>query len=230
MILNCVIVDDEPLAREILNRFIEEMPDLKLSGSFSNAEDALNFLNQFPVDILFLDIEMPNINGIQLLQKLNDPPITVFTTAFRNYAYEGFELGVIDFLLKPFSRNRFVQAVEKIKEFISLQQKEIRLHKNTRLPEFIFIKSGVEKIKLILDDVIFIQGLKDYAIIQSEYSRTVVKGSVKYMQELFPEPDFVRVHKSFIVSKSRIRRIVRNRILIGDHIIPIGRTYRELFP
>ncbi|MCD2422562.1 LytTR family DNA-binding domain-containing protein [Niabella pedocola] len=227
MNLSCVIVDDEPLAREILAGFITPLPWVTLAGTFGNAFEALSFLNTHPVDALFLDIEMPEISGLALLRSLPQPPITVFTTAFRDYAFEGFELGVIDFLLKPIAQQRFNHALEKIADFLSLQKKEAGVERSQEHGESIFVKSGVEKIKLQLTDILFIQGLKDYAIIHSTAGKTVVKGSVKSMQELFPGPAFIRVHKSFIVAKSRIQRIARNRILMGEHAIPIGRVYRD---
>ncbi|MCH5686991.1 LytTR family DNA-binding domain-containing protein [Niabella sp. W65] len=167
------------------------------------------------------------MSGITLLKSLEQPPLTVFTTAFRDYAFEGFELGVIDFLLKPVSEKRFNQSMEKITEFLSLQKNDANLETNSGNREYIFVKSGVEKIKLLLSEIIFIQGLKDYAIIQTATDKIVVKGSVKFMQELFPEPDFIRVHKSFIVAVSRIRKIARNQIIIGKYGIPIGRSYRN---
>lgn len=227
MNLRCVIVDDEPLAREILAGFIAPLPWVTLAGVFSNALDALRYLKEHPVDALFLDIEMPEISGIALLRSLPQPPITVFTTAFRDYAFEGFELGVIDFLLKPIAQSRFYRSLEKIRDFLLLQKKGANLERNPEGSGFIFVKSGVEKIKLLLADVIFIQGLKDYAIIHSTTGKTVVKGSVKSMQELFSGPAFLRVHKSFIVARDRIQRISRNRILIGEHSIPIGKVYRD---
>ncbi|WP_018628855.1 LytR/AlgR family response regulator transcription factor [Niabella aurantiaca] len=227
MKLNCAIVDDEPLAREILTGFMASLPGVTLAGAFGNAFEALRYLRDHPVDALFLDIEMPEISGIALLRSLPQPPVTVFTTAFRNYAFEGFELGVIDFLLKPVAQSRFNQSIEKILDFLTLQKNGADLERNGNNREFIFVKSGVEKIKLFLADILFIQGLKDYAIIHSVTGKTVVKGSVKSMQELFPGPAFIRVHKSFIVAQSRIQRISGNRIIIGEHLIPIGRVYRE---
>jgi len=232
--LSCVIIDDEPLAQEILAGYIGQEP-LKLLGQFHNAFDALAFLKAHSVDILFLDIEMPEMNGIEFLKSLPQPPITVFTTAFRDYAFEGFELGVIDFLLKPISQARFKLALEKVRDFLSLKRDDASLEPGgdaspgagREAPEYIFVKSGVEKIKLFFADVTHIQGLKDYAIIHTAKGKIVIKGSVKYMLQLFPENAFIRVHKSFIVAKDKIRRIEKNRILIGDHQIPIGRSYKE---
>ena len=225
--LSCVIVDDEPLAREILAGYVEQLDAIRLAGSFNNASDAMQFLQGHPADVLFLDIEMPEINGIEFLKALKQPPITVFTTAFRDYAFEGFELGVIDFLLKPISRARFMVAMEKIKDFLSLKTDDARFEVSKEAPDFIFVKSGVQKIKLFFSDVTYIQGLKDYAIIHAATGKIVIKGSVKSMQQLFPDPQFIRVHKSFIVAKEKIRRIEKNRIIIGDQQVPIGRNYRE---
>lgn len=225
--LKCLIIDDEPLAREILAGFLQQSGYALLAGSFSNAFDAQQYLQHHSVDAIFLDIEMPEMNGIDLLRSLSQPPITVFTTAFRDYAFEGFELGVIDFLLKPIAYQRFLQSLEKIREFLSLKTEGHGLEPNKETPEYIFVKSGVQRIKLYFEAVTHIQGLKDYAIIHTNERRIVIKGSVKSMQELFPAERFIRVHKSFIVAKGRIRRIEKNRIIIGDHQIPIGRNYKE---
>lgn len=224
--LNCVVVDNEPLAREVLAGYIGKLPHVNLLESFSNAFDARIFLMENTVDALFLDIEMPEMNGIDLLRTLPNPPITVFTTAFRNYAFEGFELGVIDFLLKPISFPRFRVSLGKIKDFLSLKGEQADFEISADEPEFIFVKSGVQKIKLFFADVTHIQGLKDYAIIHAGTDKIVVKGSVKSMQQLFPEPLFIRVHKSFIVAKEKIIRIAKNRIIIGEHQVPIGRNYK----
>lgn len=232
--LSCVIIDDEPLAQEILTGYIGQ-ESLRLLGSFNNAFDGQAFLKDHPVDVLFLDIEMPEMNGIAFLRSLASPPITVFTTAFRDYAFEGFELGVIDFLLKPISLERFRVAVEKVRDFLALKREDAGLEPGgdeasgaeRQAPEYVFVKSGVERIKLFFADVTHIQGLKDYAIIHVGKGKIVIKGSIKHMHPLFPEDAFIRVHKSFIVARDKIRRIERNRILIGEHQIPIGRNYKE---
>lgn len=225
--MTCVIIDDEPLAREILAGYMKKLEYVNLVGSFNNALDAQEFLKTNKVDTLFLDIEMPEMSGIDLLRSLPHAPITVFTTAFRDYAFEGFELGVIDFLLKPISLSRFMASFEKIKDFLSLKANNAGFEIDSGEPAFIFVKSGVQKIKLFFADVTHIQGLKDYAIIHAITGKIVVKGSVKSMQRLFPAAQFIRVHKSFIVAKEKIQRIERHRIIIGDHQIPIGRNYKE---
>ncbi|SFO91881.1 two component transcriptional regulator, LytTR family [Chitinophaga sp. YR627] len=224
--LKCVIIDDEPLAREILSGYITQHGALTLAGSFSNALEGQAFLQHHVADLLLLDIEMPAISGIDFLRSLPQPPITVFTTAFRDYAFEGYELGVIDYLLKPISYERFSKAVDKVAEFLSLERNNADLEVQPEIPAFIFVKSGVQKIRLSFADVVYIQGLKDYAIIHTTGGKIVTKGSVKSMQALFPEALFIRVHKSFIVAKDKIKRIERNRIMIADQQIPIGRNYK----
>lgn len=224
--LSCIIIDDEPLARDMLADFVGRSGDLTLLGRFSNACEARAFLCLNPVDAVFLDIEMPEMSGIDLLRSLTHPPVTVFTTAFRDYALEGFELGVIDFLLKPFSYERFKLAEERVKEFLFLRSDNASLDEKEVHPEFIFVKSGVNRIRLALSDVTHIQGLKDYAIIHTTQRKVVIKGSVKSVHMLFPQGKFIRIHKSFIVSKDKVRRLEKNKIIIGENEIPIGRNYR----
>ena len=226
--LQCVIIDDEPLAREILEEYLQKS-GVTGAVQFSNARDALAYLQTHEPDVLFLDIEMPEMNGIDFLKSLAQPPVTVFTTAYRDYAFEGYELGVIDFLLKPISYLRFQHALEKIRDFLQLKEQNTDLEQNLseEKPDFIFVKSGVQRVRLAFDDVSHIQGLKDYAIIHTVTGKVVIKGSVKAMLDIFPPARFLRVHKSFIVAIDKIRRIERNRIIWGSYQIPIGRSYRE---
>jgi DNA-binding LytR/AlgR family response regulator len=229
MMLKCVVVDDEALAREVLEGYLGRFDFTGSVHQFGNAREALLYLDNHEADVLFLDIEMPGMNGIDFLKTLPHPPITVFTTAYRDYAFEGFELGVIDFLLKPISYPRFIQAIEKIRDFLALKEQNANLENGpaeTR-PESIFVKSGIQRIKLNFDDVIYIQGLKDYAIIYTTTSKIVIKGSIKAMHEIFPQSQFMRVHKSFIAAVSRISRIERNRLIVNGNQIPIGRNYKE---
>ena len=227
MMLKCIIIDDEPLACDVLEDHLRKLEDACLLHTFHNAGDALPFLQNQPADMLFLDIEMPEMTGIAFLKKLQHPPLTVFTTAYRDYAFEGYELGVIDFLLKPVSFPRFMQAVEKAKDFLMLKEQNALLEEDGNTPGFVFVKSGVQKIKLQFDEVTYIQGLKDYAIIHHVLGKVVIKGSVKSMHAIFPEKLFMLVHKSFIVAKDKIIRIERNKIIIKDHQVPIGRNYKQ---
>ena len=225
--LSFVVVDDEPLALEVLDGYLKKMDGIQSVTLFNKAGDALRYLENHKTDILLLDIEMPEMTGIEFLEQLSDPPLTIFTTAYRNYAFEGFELGVIDFLLKPISFQRFSTAIDKVRDFLSLKTQDTQLEPGELVPEFIFVKSGVNRIKLQLDEVTFIQGLKDYAIIHTSQEKIVIKGSIKMVQEMFPLSLFIRVHKSFLVLCKAIKRIERNRIVIGGCQIPIGRNYRE---
>lgn len=226
--LQCVIIDDEPLARGILEEYLQKS-GITGAAQFSNARDALAYLQTHEPDVLFLDIEMPEMNGIDFLKSLAQPPVTVFTTAYRDYAFEGYELGVIDFLLKPISYARFQHALEKVRDFLQLKEQNTNLEQNLseEKNDFIFVKSGVQRVRLAFDDISHIQGLKDYAIIHTAAGKVVIKGSVKAMLDIFPPARFLRVHKSFIVAIDKIRRIERNRIIWGAHQIPIGRNYKE---
>ncbi|UFH54300.1 LytTR family DNA-binding domain-containing protein [Spirosoma sp. KNUC1025] len=232
--LKCLVIDDESLAREVLESYLARLDFVESVRPFGNAQEALLYLESHEADVLFLDIEMPGMNGLTFLNQISEttrtrPPITVFTTAYRNYAFEGFELGVIDFLLKPIAYPRFLQAIEKIRDFLALKDQNVNLEKNASetAPESIFVKSGVQRIKLNFDDVTHIQGLKDYAIIYTTTSKIVIKGSIKAMHDIFPQSRFVRVHKSFIVAVARITRIEHNRLIMNAHQIPVGRNYRE---
>ncbi|MBD2753654.1 response regulator transcription factor [Spirosoma sp. BT704] len=229
MRLKCVVLDDESLARDVLIGYLDRLDFVSSVRQFGNAAEAITYLENHEADVLFLDIEMPGMNGIDFLKALSHPPITVFTTAYRNYAFEGFELGVIDFLLKPIAYPRFVQAVDKIRDFLALKDQNANLENGPTemLPESIVVKSGVQRIKLNFDDVTHIQGLKDYAIIYTTTGKIVIKGSIKAMQDIFPKNQFIRVHKSFIVAVSKVNRIERNRLLISGNQIPIGRNFKE---
>jgi len=227
--LKIVVVDNEPLALEILDGYLKRIDHIHSVSLFTNTREALRFLENHEADILLLDIEMPEMTGIEFLKELPDPPLTIFTTAYRDYAFEGYEMGVIDFLLKPISFNRFKQAIEKITEFLTLKAQNINIEDNPAFEEtgFIFVKSGVQRIKLHFNDVTHIQGLKDYAIIYTYTGKIILKGSIKAMLDIFPQNHFIRVHKSFIVSIQKITRLERNRIILDGHPIPIGRSFKD---
>jgi len=227
--LKIVVVDDEPLALEVLEGYLKRIDNIHSVSLFTNTREALRHLKNHPADVLLLDIEMPEMTGIEFLKELSDPPLTIFTTAYRNYAFEGYEMGVIDFLLKPVSFNRFKQAIEKITEFLVLKAQNINIEDNliSEKANFIFVKSGVQRIKLYYNDVTHIQGLKDYAIIYTYAGKIILKGSIKAMLDIFPQDGFIRVHKSFIVSIQKITRLERNCILLNGHQIPIGRNFKH---
>ncbi|NIJ52778.1 LytR/AlgR family response regulator transcription factor [Dyadobacter arcticus] len=227
--IHCVIIDDEPLAREIIEGYLLKSGIAHTVIQFGNASEALKYFQEHDADVLFLDIEMPEMNGIDFLKALSQPPVTVFTTAYRNYAFEGFELGVIDFLLKPISYDRFSHALEKVQDFLALKDENTKIEKDPGEQKLgsVMVKSGVQRILLDFNEVTHIQGLKDYAIIHAGKGKIVIKGSIKAMHEIFPASHFIRVHKSFIVALDRVKRIEKNRIILGVNQIPIGRNYKE---
>ncbi len=229
MIVDCAIIDDEPLAIEVLAGYLNQSEGIGRVACFDKASDALAYFAGHQVDVLFLDIEMPEMSGIELLERLDNPPVTIFTTAYRNYAFDGYELGVMDFLLKPISLPRFRQSLEKAREFLILRELNSQLDEEA--PEkpvgSVFVKSGVNRIRLNFDEVTFIQGLKDYAIIHTAAQKIIIKGSIKAMEQIFPAPHFIRVHKSFIVAVHQIKRMERGRLLLDGNAIPVGRSYKE---
>ena len=222
---SCMIVDDEPLAHRILEKYLVDTEGVELAHQTYNAQDAAIFLGKNDIDILLLDINMPEINGIDFLKSLAHKPITIFTTAFRNHALEGYELGVLDYLLKPIKRERFQLAISRAVEFLKLKSLEEKLEDST--PKEIIIRSNGQNIRIATEHITHIQGLKDYTILFTLEKKYVVKGSVKAMAERLPTELFVRVHKSFIVAKSKLTFIYRNKIEFDGFQIPIGRRFKE---
>lgn len=222
---NCMIVDDEPLAHRILEKYLADTEGVSLAHKTFNAKDAAVFLAKNDVDILLLDINMPEINGIDFLKSLDNKPITIFTTAFRNHALEGYELGVLDYLLKPIKQERFQVAISRAVEFLRLKALEQKLEDSSH--KEIIIRSNGQNIRLVTEKITHIQGLKDYTILFTPEKKYVVKGSIKAMLERLPAEQFVRVHKSFIVAKSKLTLITRNKIEFDGFQIPVGRRFKD---
>lgn len=218
MRFTCVIVDDEPPSHQVLRSHIDRISNLELIAEFYNARDAAEFFKKQSVDILLLDIQMPEITGIEFLRSLPVKPITIFSTAYRDYAFEGFELGVIDYLLKPVHFERFEMAVKRATDFMQLNV--------TPLHE-ILIKSGTKKILIDYRTIVYAQGLKDYTILHTTDRKYVVKGSVKAFEEYLPSEFFLRVHKSFIIAKDQVKLVYKNKIELENVSIPVGRSYKE---
>ena len=224
--IRCVIVDDEPLAREILELYVSHNEELQLVGVCKSAEEVVVLLNKETVDVLFLDILMPGMSGMQLLKTLENPPLVVFTTAYNQYAVEGFEVGAVDYLVKPISPKRFDAAVEKIKDKLLLQ----KLTKaSTNTINHIFVRADYQDVKIMLDDILYIEGLKDYVKIVTNEKRIITLTNIKGMMEKLPQNEFIRVHKSFVVPKKKIDTIKGNSLMISEKEIPIGLTYKESF-
>lgn len=222
--INCIITEDEPLAADKLESFIRKIPFLNLLGIFDNGIDALAFLKETKVDLLFLDIQMDKLTGIQLLESLSHKPIVILTTAYGQYALKGYELSVCDYLLKPFSFNRFVQAVNKAYDVFSLQQTQPTVNK-----KHIFIKTENRIEKVQIDDILYIEGMRDYLRIITTDKKIMTLQNFQNLSEILPSDNFIRVHKSFMIAIDKIDSIERNRIKIGENLIPVSQTYRESF-
>lgn len=233
MVINCIAVDDEPLALDILKEYINKIPFLELKGTFTSAMACIDFLKHNKVDLLFLDIQMEELTGIQLLRVLKEKPEVIFTTAYDNYALQGFELDVTDYLLKPISFERFMKAVDKVHEKLALQQIPSVVNKEAGSQEspndFIFVKTEFRLQKVFLADILYIEGMGDYLRIVTPKERIMTLQNFKKIESALPEPRFVRVHRSYLVALDKITSIERNRIKIADQLIPIGENYRKPF-
>jgi DNA-binding LytR/AlgR family response regulator len=225
---SCIIIDDEPLSHDVLKNHLAAFPELELVGNFFNAKDARNFLDEHSVDILLLDIEMPEISGLDFLRSLNEKPVSIITTAYRDYAVEGFELGVIDYLMKPVPFERFETSLKRATDFLQLVKTDDSIDFSEESRNFeILIKTGTKRVLVDYRKIIFAQGLKDYTILHTETEKYVVKGSVKALESYLPKHYFIRVHKSFIVAIPRIKIARRNKIELGPLSIPIGRAFKS---
>ena len=233
MIIKCIAIDDEPLALEKMEHYILKVPFLKLEAKFDNAISAIEFLKENEVDLIFLDIQMEGLSGIQMLEALKVRPKVVLTTAYDEFAMKGYELDVADYLLKPIAFERFLKAVDKIYELMQVKNKpsplaEPAMNHSSR-DEFIFVKTEYRLEKVNFKDILFIEGMKDYLRLHCPDKRIMTLMSFMKMELLLPSDMFVRVNKSFIVSLDKIQSIERNHIRINEHRIPIGDSYRKMF-
>jgi len=225
--INCLIVDDDPAALDLLEHYIGRVYFLNLVEKCQHAIEAMQILEENQVDLLFLDIHMPDVNGIQFLKSIISKPAVIFTTGYREYALEGFELDVIDFLLKPFDFERFLKAVNKANNLIS---KTVRQPVTVRKPhQFIFVKADYKLIKINVDDIFFIEGLKDYIKIYTRQKLILTLMSMSAIEEKLPADEFFRVHRSYIISLGKIDSVSRHRVIIGEKFIPISVPYRDKF-
>jgi DNA-binding LytR/AlgR family response regulator len=222
----CMITDDEPLAHVVLKDHILANERLTLVKQCYSAAEARLYLSNNKVDILFLDIEMPEENGIRFLESLEQKPITIFTTAFLHYSLEGFDLGVMDYLIKPVRKVRFELAVNRATEFLQLLELKSGLEKNDSAPSQLLIKSGIKKMVVDRQVVTHVQALKDYSIIYCGEKKYVVRSTMKEMEELLGNTGFIRVHKSFIVARQKIQNLSSSGIEFGQFEIPVGKKYK----
>lgn len=222
MLINCIIVEDEPLAMMRLKEYIEKVSFINLLKTFDSGLEAIEFLGANHTDVVFLDIQMDGFSGIQLLESLRNKPEIIITTAFDKYALKGFELNVSDYLLKPYTFERFMQAVMKVRD--NLMKQPLR-----ELPAYLFIKTEYRLEKVFMDHILYIEGVRDYRQIHTHEKKMMTLETFKELEKLLPENSFCRVHKSFIVSVSKIESIERDRIKINKTLIPISETYKETF-
>jgi DNA-binding LytR/AlgR family response regulator len=221
MIVSCIIIEDEPLALERAREFVLKVPFLKLVNTFNNGIDAIDFLKNESVDLLFLDIQMDEFSGIHLLESLTNRPAVIILSAFNEYAVKGFDLNVTDYLLKPYTFERFMQAALKVYESLKSVKKEQQ--------DFIFIKTEYRLEKVFLEDILFIEGMRDYRQIHAKDRRIMTLETFRDLETKLPSEQFIRVHKSYMVSLNKIESVERDRIKIGKELIPISETYRENF-
>jgi two-component system LytT family response regulator len=227
--IRCIVIDDEPYARQLLTEFIARLPNLRSEGAFSSALSALTVLQTRPVDVIFLDIQMPDISGIDFLKSLDKKPGIIFTTAFAEYALEGFELDVIDYLLKPFDFNRFLKAVNKVSQRLEkMAAVPEPSEKNTDKPDFIFVKDGSKLVKVELKKILFIKGSREYVTIHTQDKKIMSLQTLRTLETELPQ-EFARVHNSYIVNIPSVGTISKNEVEIEGEIIPIGITYKKSF-
>lgn len=228
MNVRCLIVDDEPPARELITSYVTRLEEFQISGQFENALQAFNFLQKNSVDLMFLDIQMPGMSGLELIKSLQQAPLIVLTTAFREYATDGFDLDVLDYLVKPVSFERFMKAVSKYHQYSS-RVPALETDHNIVDNAYIFIKVNKDQVKIFLKDILYIESIKDYLKIHTKSRTYITYLRLSYMQEKLPESCFARIHKSYIVSLKAIKSFRSDSIRIGDTALPIGRFYKKNF-
>jgi len=226
MNIKCIAVDDEPLAIEKIKLFVGKLPQLRMLATFRNAPAALEYIKNNPVQLIFLDIRMDGLSGIEMAAQMTNKPQIIFTTAFNEYAIKAFELAVTDYLLKPYTFERFNQAVNKAADYIYWQEAASVANKKTI--DYIFVKSGYKLVKIFLDEIHYIEGMRDFQCIVTPTAKVLASITLQELEVMLPK-EFVRCQKSYIVSLGKIESIENDRIKIGNKLIPIGDSYKEAF-
>ena len=222
--LSCIIVDDEPVARKILNEFVEKVPFLDLHGKFENATKAREYLQNNETDLMFLDIEMPKVSGLQFLQNTEIKSLVILTTAFPQYALEGYELDIIDYLLKPFAYSRFLKAVQKAKDYYDLKNATAA----NLFSDYIFVKSEKRIEKVEVKDILYIESLGNYVTIYADNKKIIAYLTMKSLESQLPVSEFIKIHQSYMVNCSKINAIEGNEIKLNNKSLPISRNYKDL--
>jgi DNA-binding LytR/AlgR family response regulator len=225
--MKCIIVDDEPLAIEILESYVSKIDQLEIAGTFRNAVSAFAFLQQNTIDLIFLDIQMPKLSGIDFLRTLKNPPKVILTTAFRDYALDGFELEVVDYLLKPIPFERFLKAVAKVLHQPAAPVAAAVKTETASPDSFVYFKVDKKMIKTRMADILYIESIKDYVKVKTADKEIITQQKISYLEESLPRELFLRIHRSFIVNVERIDAYSATDVEIGKHFVPIGRNYKN---
>lgn len=228
VIVKCCVIDDEPLAAQLLTSYIEKTPYMKLVGTFASAQEAIKTIMEEEINVIFLDIQMPQLNGIEFAKIIPSTTRIIFTTAYENYAIQGFKVNALDYLLKPISYEEFLSAANKALTWLETYRK---LEDRNIAEEYIIVKSEYKLIQIPVANIVFVEGLKDYVKIytDNEPQPIMTLMSMKAIERTLPSNHFMRVHRSFIVNTTKIKLIERNRIVFGKHYIPVSETYKQIF-
>lgn len=226
MKITCIIVEDEPLGMNLMQNHIGKVPYLELKGSFADPVKAIAFLRENTVDLMFSDIQMPGITGISLLKIIQNPPLVIFTTAYSEYALEGYELNVVDYLIKPISFERFLKSVEKVAQRLSGNKAE-SLPQEEKTEDFIFVKDGTRYVRIDLSDILYIEGLKDYVAIHIPGKKVVSLQTMKSLEVILPRTRFIRIHNSYIVALQAIDFLDKEKVQIGNIFLPVSDSYKK---
>jgi DNA-binding LytR/AlgR family response regulator len=229
MEVKALIIDDEPLAQNVIKQYANKLPELVITGTCNDAICAHKFLQDNSVDLIFLDINMPKLSGISFLKNLKNPPLVIFTTAYSEYALEGFELNALDYLKKPFSFERFCTAYFRAEELLQLKKSSQSEKTKENKTDFLFIKANKKMVKVKYSEILYIEGLGDYIKIHLTDKKLVTNLSMKKIHSLLPHNDFYRTHKSFIISLDKIDAVEGNMTIINGNKLPIGNSYRQEF-
>lgn len=232
--MKCVIIDDEPLAVELLEDFVKKVDSLELVSTFNNAIDAVSFINQNNIDLIFLDIQMPHFSGIDFLNTIEKKPLVIFTTAYSDYAVEGFNLGAVDYLVKPIPFHRFLKSVVRAQQINNPTAAVQHISESIAAPEveqdFMFVRAEYENVKMNFSDILFIEGLKDYVKIYTTDNKfTLTLISLIKLENLLSSKGFSRIHRSYIINIKHVKSIQKNKVLISDKRIPISESYKNAF-
>lgn len=230
MKVRCLIVDDESPATELLASYVIRIEDFEVIGVCHNALDAFTFLQKNPVDLVFLDIQMPRMSGLELVRSLPEKPAVIFTTAYREYGVDGFELDALDYLVKPITFDRFLKAIAKFNQQVSFKKGIDQTHENNAFDKaYMYFKVNRDLVKIYLKNIIYIESIRDYIKVITENQSIISYQRIGYMEEKLPENKFLRIHKSYIVSLDKINSFSNDCVNIGNFSLPVGRSYKQKF-